>query len=284
MGVSLKPKGISPNMLIKRTLVALVLLPVGLGIIILGGPVFAGLIALILFLAAWEYVRLFNAGGLKPAGVLVLGGVLFFVVGRYLSGFEDEAWLASLFILVSITYHLLAYERGRDQAGTDFGVTLGGTFYIGWIGAYLVSLRNLPEGLGWMLVALPAVWAADTGAYLVGSRIGRHKLSRRLSPKKSWEGYLAGVVCAALIGALMAALWGQFASPGSAIQVARGALLGFLLGALTILGDLGESMFKRQFGVKDSGNLLPGHGGMFDRIDSWLWAGVISFYVIVWLF
>lgn len=271
-------------MLAKRTLVAVVLLPIGLAIIILGGVVYVSLIAVVMGLAAWEYLRLFRAGGLRPAGILILLGTLLFVVGRAINGFESAHLILSLMVLASLTYHLVDYECGRQQAGSDFGVTLGGILYLGWIGAYLVSLRFLPEGMWWVLLALPTVWLTDVGAYLVGSRFGRHKLSIRLSPKKSWEGYLGGILIGTAGGALLAATCQALAGPGTAINPARGAILGFLLSALTILGDLGESMFKRQAGVKDSGNLLPGHGGVFDRIDSWLWAGVIGYYVILWFF
>jgi phosphatidate cytidylyltransferase len=93
-----------------------------------------------------------------------------------------------------MAYHLFQYERGSQRAGTDFAVTLSGILYIGWLGAYLISLRRLPDGLWWLLTVLPAVWLADTGAYLVGSRFGRHKMTPRLSPKKSWEGYLGGIL------------------------------------------------------------------------------------------
>ena len=134
-----------------------------------------------------------------------------------------------------------------------------------------------------MLFVLPVIWAADTGAYFIGVRFGRHRLSPRLSPKKSWEGYLAGVVSGTLVGALLAwACWLAFAS-SAWLPVWKGALLGFILAALSALGDLGESMIKRQVGVKDSGNMLPGHGGVFDRIDSWLWGVVIGYYLVVFL-
>lgn len=271
-------------MFLKRTLVALVLLPIGLLVIVLGGEIYAGLICLILGLAAYEFSNLFRIDGLRPATILAIAGTVFLVIGRYINGFDSAPWIISLLILASMTFHLVDYERGREKAGTDFAITIACIFYIGWIGAYLVSLRNLPEGLWWVLTVLPAVWLADTGAYLVGSRFGKHKITPRLSPKKSWEGYLGGILFAVPVTALLTLLWGVWAGPTSAITPLRGALLGLILGAFTILGDLGESMIKRQVGMKDSGKLLPGHGGAFDRVDSWLWGAVIGYYVITFGF
>jgi phosphatidate cytidylyltransferase len=270
-------------MLVKRLLVTIVLLPIGMAAIIAGGWYLTALVAFFMCLAAWEYVTLFHAGGFKPAGVLVVGGTLLLLIGRNINGFESAPWMFSLLILLGITYHLVAYERGRDQAGTDFGVTLAGMFYIGWLGAYFISVRNLPEGLWWMLVVLPAVWFADSGAFFIGKRFGRHLLSPRLSPKKTWEGYLGGIVVSVILTALFAALWQVGAGPNSAITPLRGALVGLVMSVFPTLGDLGESMIKRQMGVKDSGNMLPGHGGAFDRVDSWLWAVVIGYYMILWL-
>lgn len=271
-------------MLVSRLLVTVVLLPIGLLAINYGGWPYNLLVTLLLVLASWEYVLLFRAGGLQPAGLLIPLGTLLLILGRIWDGFQSAPWLASLLILAGMTYHMIAYERGRDQAGTDFAVTLGGIFYLGWMGAYLVSLRELPEGKWWVLLVLPTVWLADSGAYFVGVRFGRRKFSPRLSPKKTWEGYLAGVVTGTLGAALLALVWRLGAGPETAISFWRAALLGLVLAALTPLGDLGESMIKRQVGAKDSSNLIPGHGGVFDRIDSWLWAGVIGYYVIVWLF
>ncbi len=271
-------------MLVNRLLVTIVLIPIGMAIIVYGKLPFLLTIALAVGLAGWEYVNLLRIAGLRPASILVPVAAALIVLMRGYDGFTSAPWLISLFLLVSMTWHLLDYEKGRDQAGSDFNVTVGGALYLGWMGAYLISLRNLPEGKWWILVVLPAVWLADSGAYFIGTRFGKHKLSRRLSPRKSWEGYLAGVVWGTLGGALFAALWRIGAGPNSAILPWRGALIGLVLSVLTPLGDLGESMFKRQVGVKDSSNLIPGHGGIFDRIDSWLWAGVIGYYLIVWLF
>jgi phosphatidate cytidylyltransferase len=270
-------------MLSTRLLVAVILMPVWIAAIYAGGWVFVAVVGLILAIAAWEYIHLFRACGLQPAGTLAIGGALLFVLGRAVDRFESAGWIVSLVILASMAYHLLAYEHGRDQAATDFSVTLSGAFYTGWLGAYLVSLRQLPDGFWWIMLVLPTVWIADSAAYLVGRSFGRHRLSPRLSPKKSWEGYLAGVVFGTLGGALLAALWNRVAGAPLPITPLEGASLGLLTSTLTTLGDLGESMIKRQCGVKDSSNLLPGHGGIFDRIDSWLWAAAIGYYAIIWL-
>jgi phosphatidate cytidylyltransferase len=268
--------------LIKRLLVVIVLLPIGLLVIHLGGVAFFAVVALFIGLASWEYVSLFRAGGLEPASALVVMGGLSLVIERAINGFESAPWVICLLVIASMTYHLVAYERGRDQAGTDFSVTMAGALYAGWLGAYLISLRQLPDGEWWFLVVLPGVWLADSGAYFVGKKYGHHKLSPRLSPHKTWEGYLAGIITGMIGTALLAALWRIGAGPGSAITYQKGALLGTLLAIITPLGDLGESMIKRQVGKKDSSNLIPGHGGAFDRIDSWLWAAPIGYYTIIW--
>ena len=271
-------------MFLKRLAVATTLLPIGLALIYWGGWIYTAFIALVLGLASWEYVHLFQISGYRPANLLVIIGSLILVINRSLGGFENSGWLLSLAIFASMTYHLLEYERGRDQAGADFGITLGGILYFGWLGSYLISLRNLPDGLYWLLLSLPTVWLADSGAYIVGKRLGRRMLSPRLSPHKTWEGYLGGVATGILGAILLSFALQQLAGTGATITPLRGMALGAVLGIFTPLGDLGESMFTGQAGVKDSSNLVPGHGGIFDRIDSWIWAGAISYYLIVWLF
>jgi phosphatidate cytidylyltransferase len=275
--------------MLKRTLVVLILLPIGLVIIWLGGWVFSLLVVAVLGMAGWEYTQVFRKGGHQTASWLVVAGCALIAASRAWDiqqgkPFNSAPALLSLIILSAMTVHLVAFERGREAAASDFAVTLGGMFYIGWLGAYLISLRGLEDGIWWLLLVLPCVWIADSAAYMVGSRIGKHKMTPRLSPKKSWEGYLAGVLFGTLGGALLAAAFQAWAGVGAAFTPLNGALLGLALSTLTTLGDLGESMIKRQFGVKDSGKLLPGHGGVFDRIDSWLWAAVIGYYMITLAF
>jgi phosphatidate cytidylyltransferase len=268
-------------MLAKRILVAIILIPIAFLVIALGGALYDLCVAGIMGATAWEYSRLFNSGGYQPAGFLLVGGAVVLVLGRVWNGFDSAAPILTLLLLASMVYHLIAFERGRQQAGADFGITVTGALYIGWLGAYLISLRYLPQGEWWVLLALPSVWLVDTGAYLVGTRWGHHQLSPRLSPKKTWEGVVGGALFSIMGTALLAS--GYQALVGLPVSPLHGALLGAILALLTPLGDLGESMIKRLAGAKDSGTLLPGHGGVFDRIDSWLWAVTLSYYLISWL-
>jgi phosphatidate cytidylyltransferase len=270
-------------MLGKRALVAAILLPIGLAAIWAGGWYLTALVAVFMCLAAWEFGTLFRQGGLQPVRLLMVAGCLLLVVGRQFNGFESTPWMISLLILLAMTYHLVMYERGRDQAGTDFALTLAGIFYIGWLGAYFISLRNLPEGMWWLLIVLLGVMIADSGAYFIGRAYGRHLLTPRLSPKKTWEGYFGGIVVALVIMPVLGYLVHLIAGPDSGITPLRGLIIGLVMCVVPTLGDLGESMIKRQVGVKDSGNILPGHGGAFDRVDSWLWAVVLGYYMVVWL-
>lgn len=267
-------------MLRQRLLVVIVLVPLGIALISAGGWIYRVGLSLILAGAAWEYERIFRNGGYHPSAPILVGGTAALAIGRGLFGFEYSDLILALVVLAAMTWHVIGYEHGQDSAAVDFAITLGGVLYLGWLGAYLISLRELPEGKWWLLLALPAIWVADTAAFTIGRRFGRHKMTQRVSPNKSWEGYLAGVLFAIPGTGLFALLW-SLMSPAMTFE--RGMLLGLVLSLLAPLGDLGESMIKRQFKVKDSGQLLPGHGGLMDRIDSWVWAGVISYYLIIWL-
>jgi len=270
-------------MLRERLVVAILLLPLALWVIADGGWLFGLLVASILGLAALEYGRLSMSSGFRPSLPLLVGGVVILAITRFLFGFEHAPLTLVILTLGSMAWHLLDYERGAPRSGTDFAITTAGVLYLGWIGGFLISLRSLPGGEWWLLLALPSVWLADSAAYFVGRRVGRHRLAPRLSPKKTWEGYLSGVVFGALAGAAFAWIWGVGAGPASGLAPWRGFLMGAVIAALAPLGDLGISMIKREHGVKDTGSLLPGHGGALDRIDSWLWAAVLGFYLVVGL-
>jgi phosphatidate cytidylyltransferase len=263
----------------KRVLTALGLAVIGIPAIIVGGYFYFALIMLFLGVAAWEYGRLFGRVDCKVSEVLLIAGVV--VVATTRVYFPDlAATVLTLSILACMAWHLVEYERGRDRAASDFAVTTAGILYLGWIGAYLITLRNLPGGLWWLLTVLPTIWLADMAAFFVGIRFGRHPLSPRLSPKKTWEGYWAGVVFGTLSCIGLVILWHSLGGPS--VPWWHGLALGALLSILTTLGDLGESMIKRQAGMKDSSNIFPGHGGVLDRIDSWLWGAALGFLYITW--
>lgn len=270
--------------MLKRTLTALVMAAVGLPAIIYGGVFYFLLMGVFLVGGAWEYVRLYRAVQHEPDEFVTVGGVLVLVTARF---FFAEAAIPVFvaLILLAMTAHLLAFERGRDQAAHDFGVTVGGIVYLGWIGAYLLDLRNIMSnemGVWWFMLVLPLVWAADTGGYSIGAAYGKHKMAPRLSPKKSWEGYFAGIFTSVLVGTFFAYAFSSMGPQPLAglITPLQGGLLGLVIGALAPLGDLGESMFKRQSGTKDSSNIFPGHGGFLDRIDSWIWGAAIGYFLI----
>ncbi|HSL31545.1 MAG TPA: phosphatidate cytidylyltransferase [Anaerolineales bacterium] len=267
--------------MLKRTLTALGLAVVGLPAIIFGGVFYYLLMAIVLAGSAWEYVRLYRAVRYEANELVTIGGVLCIATARF---FLEEAAipLFVLLVLVAMTVHIVSYERGRDQAGLDFVVTVTGIVYLGWLGSYLLDLRQLPQGLWWLLIVLPIIWGGDTGAYSIGSAYGKHKMTPRLSPKKSWEGYFAGLFTSMLVGAFLAYAFSSLGPRplGGLLTTLQGAFLGLVIGALSPLGDLGESMLKRQGGLKDSSNLIPGHGGFFDRIDSWIWGAALGFFFI----
>ena len=265
----------------KRLITTLVIALAGVPAILFGGIFYYVVIGIFVVGAAWEYVHLFRAVKFEPQMHITMGGVALITFTRmFFPSFAQPALTAS--ILVAMAYHLIMYERGRNQSALDFAVTVGGITYIGWLGAYLLDLRNLPEGGWWFMLVMFCVWAGDSGAYSIGRAYGKHKMAPRLSPNKSWEGYATSVFTGMVTGGFYVWVFKTFGSLTSDITIWQGAVMGLFLGALPTLGDLGESMIKRQSGIKDSSDIIPGHGGFFDRIDSWLWGAAIGYYFLIW--
>jgi len=152
-----------------------------------------------------------------------------------------------------------------------------GILYIGGLLSYLVALRGLDDGRSWVFLALLATSGSDTVAFFVGRAWGRHHLAPSISPGKTWEGAIAGVSGAIIISLILVILLDPPVSYGQAV------LLGLLASIFGQLGDLVESWLKRKTGVKDSGKLLPGHGGVLDRIDSIIFSGIVVYYYVIWV-
>jgi phosphatidate cytidylyltransferase len=265
----------------RRLFTVLILTLIGVPAIIIGGIFYFLLMATFLLGATREYVHLFRAVQLEPNMKITIGGVAFVIFARmFFPEYAVPALVAS--VLTAMAYHLVTYEKGRDQSAIDFAITVTGIIYIGWLGAYLLDMRNLPQGGWWFMLVMFCIWAGDSGAYSIGRAYGKHKMAPRLSPNKSWEGYIASVFSGAGMGAFYLYVFTTFGYLETDMTYLQAAIMGLLLGALPTLGDLGESMIKRQSGIKDSSDIMPGHGGFFDRIDSWIWGAPIGFYFLVW--
>ena len=157
-----------------------------------------------------------------------------------------------------------------------------GSIYIGFPALALIWLRAGEQGLGWTVLLFAVTWAADIGAFLVGSTLKGPKLRPAFSPNKTWSGFCGGLVAATMAGVLADAGMGLVVPGGLAIPIGWAIAVGFLGGLATMIGDLWESWLKRRFGVKDSGDLIPGHGGLLDRVDGLLFA-VVAVAIARWL-
>jgi phosphatidate cytidylyltransferase len=261
------------NPLVSRLLVAAALLPLVIGLVYLGGWWLFGLAVVGGLLALHELFVM--ARQLRP---LVLGGYLGFVLtllGLQLGGPE---WmlggLLATFVLAFVVYGLGGV---RQSATTSFGVTLLG---VSWVGAgigCLLLIRDIPEFGFWAVITvLFAVFAADTGAFFVGRTLGRHPLAPVISPAKTWEGLVGGVLAA--VGTAFVIL---YRDRDDFLTIPESLLLGLVIALAAVLGDLFESAVKRDLGVKDSGRVLGGHGGMLDRLDAPLWAGPAAYFTIL---
>lgn len=264
-------------MLRTRFLTALVALPVLLVFVLVGGWLFAAGVLAALLIGGWEYVSLWRKATYNPSLWLV-AALIAVPVGAV--WFEHENWRTPGTMLLLIAGLLVAIrqmEHGATQPILDLALAAFGGVYIGWLGSTLLATRMLDDGAALTIIIYGLIAWSDSAAYFVGRQIGKHKMSPRVSPKKSWEGYAASVIGGLLAGTLIGGL-----ADVSALTWGHGALIGMLIGVLGTVGDLGMSAIKRQVGAKDSSNLIPGHGGMLDRTDSVLVAFAVSYYYLIW--
>ncbi|MBI9048032.1 MAG: CDP-archaeol synthase [Anaerolineaceae bacterium] len=266
------------QMLVKRLLVVIILTPLGILAINAGGWIFNITIIMILGIAAWEFWRIFTRGGFHPSRLILILSTVAISLVRSLFEFSGSEIILGLIILAAMADQTIRFGDEDQSPALNFCITVTGALYIGFLGSYMISIRMLENGNWLLLLILPIVWMADGGAYLIGRLFGKRKLAAKVSPNKTWEGYFGGVAFGTLGGGLLTYFLGAQISLFSPLY---GLFIGLILSLVSPLGDLGESMIKRQFGVKDSGKLLPGHGGILDRIDSWLWASFIGYYLLL---
>lgn len=180
---------------------------------------------------------------------------------------------ASAFLSGAVPLAWAMYRGPRTGGLQVWAFSAVGALYVGWPLAHIELLRYLPDGQAWVVLAIACTWATDTGAYLCGSMFGRRKLAPSISPGKTIEGAVGALALTFLVALVTAPLVGLDLSVGTV------ALLGLVLSVVAQMGDLAESYIKRVAGTKDSGSLLPGHGGLLDRIDGLLWVVVATYYI-----
>ncbi len=269
----------------QRAITAAVLVPVLLVVLALGGVVLAAAIAIVTVLAAREVFTLLRSSG--HPNLPLLGTVLALLVvveATFPDVLEGSGLLLLAVGIVCIAVASFPIPDPRDGLATWIG-TVFGALYVSLL-AFVVRLghaapavpSDAPLGFlgaerGWILLLILAVWSYDTGAYLVGKQFGREKFLTHISPSKTYAGLIGGVVATTVVVALF--LWGLGQNPLHALA------LGPLAALSAQAGDLAESMLKRAAGAKDSSDLIPGHGGMLDRVDSFLFAApIVTLYVV----
>jgi len=256
-------------LLLTRVLSAVVLAPLVLLAIWLGGPWFAGLVVLAAGLMGWEWARLCNGGAFAWPGGLVVAALVA-ATAVFLLGHAAAA-AAILVAGAALAQVAGAARPRREQPRRLHDVTLlVGVVYIGLACLAFLWLRGVPaDGRDLVFWLLAVVWATDTGAYFAGRAIGGPRLAPRISPNKTWAGLIGGALAAGLVGVAAAGLLGR-----DAMLLVVG---GMVLAVVAQGGDLLESWCKRRFGVKDSSHIIPGHGGILDRVDGLLAALLVAF-------
>lgn len=263
----------------ERVLSGVVLGLLALFVTIAGGGWFALAILIVFGMCLIEFAHLVARRGHRAFGGLMLLWHGMFVLDRVLPDTGLFSPGTALLLLITMAWTLVRFRQGTANAVTGFAMTLAGSFYIGWTSTHFISLRALDDGLFWVLTVLFAVMVSDTAAYLIGKAFGRTPLIRDVSPRKTWEGYLAGIVAAPPISAALTLLWQQLGASAS-VSPDHGLVIGALISIIGPLGDLGISMLKRYTGAKDTSRLIPGHGGFLDRVDVLIVAGLLCYYYL----
>lgn len=231
-------------------------------------------LALTAAISVSEFYAMLRSDAKLPNEMVGIVAAALYPVSVFFLGLSGAMCVSLLLLLVLIVWYVF-WTRARIH---DVGVSFFGSAYCGMTLSGLMLVRMaLPDPWGGVLALglFVSVWANDAFAYLVGSKLGKHKLAPRISPKKSWEGFIAGLIASAMFWCLLTLV------PGVSMSITQAIVFGVVNGLMGVLGDLAESRIKRNSGFKDSGTLMPGHGGMLDRCDSLFLVSVTSAILLI---
>jgi phosphatidate cytidylyltransferase len=259
-------------MLHQRLLSAAIGIPIVLAVVLVGGVLLAAVVAVAVLIAVLELQAARQMLRTPQSAVVALAAAALPLIA--LADIGWEVWFGAGVVLLPLAVFGF---RCAPSAGGGWPWALAATVYLGGLASHFVLVRELPEGADWLLLVLFTVWTTDTGAYVVGRTIGKHKMAPSVSPGKTWEGtaggQVAGLAAVAVINAVL----------DLHLRTIDVLALGVLLPAVGQAGDLAESWLKRRLGVKDSGFIVPGHGGVADRLDSLLFAAPALYYYLQWV-
>ncbi len=262
-------------MLQKRVISGLLFLPIFYLVAWKLPPIyFTGLVLTAVLAGLLEFYRMAQARGINPSAVLgsTLGALIVLESYQPLLCGMDKVYLAAGLLLIMIIR--LFSSRPVEGALEDVASTVLGIFYVAILFSFQVSIRTGTDGKQWLVFLYFIIWASDIGAYSIGIPFGKHRLYEKVSPKKSIEGLIGALIASTGMALLCRAWFMPFIGIDEAIGLA------LALAAAGVIGDLVESLFKRSAGVKDSGGIIPGHGGILDRMDSMLFAAPVLYYYL----
>jgi phosphatidate cytidylyltransferase len=239
-----------------------------------GGPLLWTVTAVIVVVGLWEIDRLFRATGSRawPALTVPFGLALVTLACANRADLFSFVLVTGVLTLVFVPALVPSHVKASDAVSCVFALV-----YVPWLASHFILLRQIPGGVAPFFVGLIGTWVFDAGSYFIGKAWGRHKLAPRVSPGKSVEGLVGGVVCGAAVLVWLGLAWLR-------LSFLETAVLALAIMSAAQLGDLAESTLKRHSGVKDSGTLIPGHGGVLDRFDSLLAVMPVVYYLwVLWL-
>jgi len=253
---------------------ALVLAGALLGTLLTSRPAFVAFLLVVVVLAVLELLAVLRARATRPAQPVVLAMAAVLMLGAYFEGPSALAFGLLLTVLAAFAWYLV--DRRRTEVTRNVAATVLATVYVPFMAAHLVLVvRQADHYVGAVIAYAVLTVAYDTFAYATGVLVGRHALAPSVSPSKSWEGAAGATVVCLLAGAFLLPRWEPW-------SLASGLTLAVVTCMVAPLGDLSESMLKRDLAVKDMGSLLPGHGGMLDRVDALLFMAPALYYVMAW--